>query len=75
MWRKFVPLFRIRIDRVIQRMCGDVTTHNSRTDKHRIFKLGDRFHYVIRHVCPLTKVKRSQVSVTRSRNVSAAGMI
>jgi len=51
---------------------GDVRTHNSRTDSRRIFKLGEGVDHVTRHVWPLTKVKRSKVKVTRSRNVSAA---
>ena len=51
---------------------GDVRTHNSRTDSRRIFKLGGGVDHVTRHVWPLTKVKRSKVKVTRSRNVSAA---
>ena len=51
---------------------GDVRTHNSRTDSLRIFKLGGGVDHMNRHVLPLTKVKRSKVSVTRPRNVSAA---
>jgi len=51
---------------------GDARTHNSRTDRHRIFKLGGGVDHVTRHVWPLTKVKRSKFKVTRSRNVSAA---
>jgi len=51
---------------------GDVRTHNLRTDSRRIFKLGRGVDHVTRHVQPLTKVKRSKVRVTRSRNVSAA---
>jgi len=37
-----------------------------------IFKLGGWIDHVTRHVRPLTKVKRSNVKVTRSCNVSAA---
>jgi len=51
---------------------GDVRTHNSRTNSGRIFKLGGWIDHMIRHVFSLTKVKRSKVKVTRSRNVSAA---
>jgi len=51
---------------------GDVRTHNSRMGSRRIFKLGGEVEHVTRHVWPLTKVKRSNVKVTRSRNVSAA---
>jgi len=50
---------------------GDVRTHNSRRDSHRIFKLGGGVDRVTRHAKPLTKVKRSKVKVTRSHNVSA----
>ena len=38
----------------------------------RIFKLGGGIDHVTRHVWPLTKIKRSKVKVTRSRNLSAA---
>ena len=51
---------------------GDVRTHSLRTDSRRIFKLGGWVEHVTRHVWPLTKVKRSKVKVTRSRNVWAA---
>jgi len=51
---------------------GDVRTHNSRTDSRRILKLGRWIDHVTCHVWPLTKVKRSNVKVTRSCNVSAA---
>ena len=44
---------------------GDVRTHNWRTDRHRIFKLGGGVDHVTRHVWPVTKVKRSKVKVTR----------
>ena len=37
-----------------------------------IFKLGGGVDHVTRHVCPLTKVKRTKVKVTRSRDVPAA---
>ena len=50
---------------------GDVRTHNSRTDNHRIFKLGGGVDHVTRHVRPLTKVKRSKVKVTRSQRISS----
>jgi len=40
-------------------------------DSCRIFKLGREIDHVTRHVCPLTKVKRLKVKVTRSRNISA----
>jgi len=51
---------------------GDVRTHNSRTDSRRIFTLGVGVDHGTRRVWPLTKVKRSKVKVTRSRNLSAA---
>jgi len=51
---------------------GDVRTYNSRTDSRRIFKLRGAVDHVTRHVWPLSKVKRSNVKVTRSRYVSTA---
>jgi len=45
----------------------DVRTHNSRMNRCGIFKLGGGVDHVTRHVWPLTKVKRSEVTVTRSR--------
>jgi len=51
---------------------GDARTHNSRKDSRRMFKLGDGIDHVTRHAWPLTKVKRSKVKLTRSRNVWAA---
>jgi len=50
---------------------GNVITHNSRTDRHRVFKLGGKVGHVSRHVCQLFKVKRSKIKVTRLRDVSA----
>jgi len=50
---------------------ADITSHKSRTDMRRIFKL-EGIDLVIRHIWPLFKVKRSTVKVTRSRNVTAA---
>jgi len=47
---------------------GAVRTHNSRTDSHRIFKLGGG----VDHVTANYDYKRSKDTVTRSRNVSAA---
>jgi len=41
---------------------GDVSTHNSRTDSRRIFKLGGGVDLVTRHLWPLIKVKRSRSS-------------
>jgi len=46
-------------------------SHNSRTHRHWVFKLGGKVDHVTRHVCQLFKVKRSKVKVTRSRDVSA----
>ena len=46
-------------------------THNSRTDRRRVFKLGSNVGHVTRHAQQLFKVKRSKVKVTKSRNVSA----
>ena len=51
---------------------GDVRTYNSRTDSRRILKLGGGIEHMTRYAWPLTKVKRSKVKFTRSRNVSAA---
>jgi len=45
----------------------DVISHNSRTNRHRIFELGGRVDQVTCHVRQLFKVKRSKVKVTRSR--------
>ena len=80
MREKFAPTHRSRNTahaQWLQTHCqwyptGDVRTHNSRTDSRRIFKLGGGVDNMTRHVWPLTKVKRSKVKVTRSRNVSAA---
>ena len=49
---------------------GNVKTQNSRTDRHRVFKLGGRVEHVTLHVRQLFKVKRFKVKVTRSRDVS-----
>ena len=46
-------------------------THNSRTDRRRVFKLGSKVGNVTRHEQQLFKVKRSKVKVTKSRDVSA----
>jgi len=46
---------------------GDVRTHSSRTDRHKVFKLDGGVDYITRHICSLTKVKRSNVKVTTSR--------
>ena len=48
-----------------------VTNGNSRTDKHRVLKLGVNVGHMTRHAGQLLKVKRSKVKVTRSRDVSA----
>jgi len=45
-------------------------THNSRTDRRRVFKLGSKVGHVTRHAQQLFKVKRSKVKVTKSRDVS-----
>ena len=39
-------------------------THKSRTDRHRVFKLGGKVSHVTCHVRQLFKVKRSKVKVT-----------
>jgi len=46
---------------------GDVTTHNSRTDKHRIFKFsgGADGYYMTHHVWTQSKVNGQQ-STSRS---------
>jgi len=41
---------------------GGVTTHNSRIGKLRIFIFGGEVSHMIRHVRPLTEVKRSKVT-------------
>ena len=47
-------------------------THKSRTDDRRtVFKLGSKVGHVTRHTQQLFKVKRSEVKVTKSRDVSA----
>jgi len=46
-------------------------TPKSRTDRHRVFKLGSKVGNVTRHAPQLFKVKRSIVKVTKSRDVSA----
>ena len=45
--------------------------HISRTDKHRVFKLGSKVGHVTRHALRLFKVKRSKVKVTKLRDVPA----
>ena len=46
-------------------------THKSRTDRRTVFKLGSTVGHVTRHTQQLFKVKRSEVKVTKSRDVSA----
>ena len=46
-------------------------THKSRTDRRTVFKLGSKVGHVTRHTQQLFKVKRSEVKVTKSRDVSA----
>jgi len=46
-------------------------THKSRTNRHRVFKLGSKVVHVMRHAQQPFKVKRSKVKVTKSRHVSA----
>ena len=46
-------------------------THASRTDRRTVFKLGIKVGHVTRHTQQLFKVKRSEVKVTKSRDVSA----
>ena len=41
------------------------------TDRRRVFKLGSKVGHVTRHTQQLFKVKRSEVKVTKSRDVSA----
>ena len=52
---------------------ADIITYKLklRTDRRRVFKLGGGIDHVTSHVWTLSKVKRSKVKVTRSRNVSA----
>jgi len=46
-------------------------THKSRTDRHRVFKLGSKIGHITRHAQQLLKVKRAKVKVTKSRDESA----
>ena len=46
-------------------------THKSRTDTRTVFKLGSEVGHVTRHTQQLFKVKKSEVKVTKSRDVSA----
>jgi len=46
-------------------------THKSRTDRHRVFKLGSNVGHVTRLARRLFKVERSKVKVTKTRDVSA----
>ena len=46
-------------------------THKSRTDRRTVFKLGSKVGHVTRHTQQLFKVKRSEVKITKSRDVSA----
>ena len=46
-------------------------THKSRTDRHRVFKLGSKVGHVTRHAQQLFTDKRSKVKVTQSRDVLA----
>ena len=46
-------------------------THKSRTDRRTVFKLGSKVGNVTRHTQQLLKVKKSEVKVTKSREVSA----
>jgi len=45
-------------------------THKSKTDRRRVFKLGSKVGHVTRNAQQLSKVKRSKVKVTKSRDVS-----
>ena len=47
------------------RLCGYMT------DRRTVFKLGSKVGHVTRHTQQLFKVKRSEVKVTKSRDVSA----
>ena len=46
-------------------------THKSRTDRHRVFKLGSKIGLITRHAQQLLKVKRAKVKVTKSHDESA----
>jgi len=46
-------------------------THKSRTDRLRVFKHGSKVDHMTRHAQHLFKAKRSNVKVTKSRDVSA----
>ena len=50
---------------------GNAIKQNSRTDERKVFKLVGKVGHVTRHVIQMFKVKRSKVTVTRSRDVSA----
>jgi len=43
---------------------GDIITHNSRTDRHGIFKPGGGVDHITCNVWPPSKGKRSKVKVT-----------
>ena len=43
---------------------GDIMSHNSGTDKHRIFKLSGGVEHVTRYGLPMVKVNMSKVKVT-----------
>ena len=62
---------RVRIFNGNQWETLDPITRNSRTDRRRVFVLGGKVGHVARHVRQLFNVKRSNVNVTRSRDVSA----
>ena len=50
---------------------GNVITRNSRTERRTVFILGGEVAHVTRHEWQLYTVKRANVKVTRSRDVSA----
>jgi len=63
---------RSRCKRIVNGILWEMSVHKLRTESRRIFKLGRGVDDVTCHISPLTEVKRSQVKVTRSRNVSLA---
>ena len=58
---------RVRILNGNQRK--NIMTHKARTDRRTVFKLGSKIGHVTRHTQQLFKVKRSEVKVTKSRDV------
>ena len=50
-------------------------SHNSRTEKHRIFKLSGGADHVTGYLRSLNEVKRSKVKVTRQGHMAENGLM